>query len=356
MTQAPDDLGIDLMSGTFYEREPYDAYAWMRANAPVYYDEPNDLWAVASYAGVKAASVDTESFSNAGGHPAQERPAAHDDRLRRPRARTPAPPRLRRASPPGGCGPWRTTCGPSATPSSTTSAKRGAATWCATSPPRSPSSSSATCWASRPTDRDDLLRWSDDMLKALGSPDPSLMEAAANAFVEYTDVHPPGLRRPAPPGLRRRPGRGPLSRHHRRRLARRRLPGARDPAHPHRGRRDHPPRDQRRDGRAPGPSRAGAAPGRRPRAHDRRRRGDAALGLAHQEHGPHDHPGRRAGRHVHPGRPGAHPPLPLGQPGRQPSSTTPTPSTSPAPPIPTWPSVSARISAWATSWPGWSSR
>ncbi len=38
----------------------------MRANAPVYYDEPNDLWAAASYAAVKQASVDTESFSNAG--------------------------------------------------------------------------------------------------------------------------------------------------------------------------------------------------------------------------------------------------------------------------------------------------
>ena len=39
----------------------------MRANAPVYYDEANDLWAAASYAAVKQASVDTESFSNAGG-------------------------------------------------------------------------------------------------------------------------------------------------------------------------------------------------------------------------------------------------------------------------------------------------
>src|SRR5271170_990504 len=64
---APDDLGIDLMDGEFFGREPHDAYAWMRANAPVYYDEANDLWGVASYAAVKAASVDTESFSNAGG-------------------------------------------------------------------------------------------------------------------------------------------------------------------------------------------------------------------------------------------------------------------------------------------------
>ena len=42
-----------------------------------------------------------------------------------------------------------------------------------------------------PQDRDDLLRWSDDMLKGQGSPDPAAMEHAANAFVEYTQyIHP----------------------------------------------------------------------------------------------------------------------------------------------------------------------
>src|SRR6516164_1306879 len=67
VTTAPAHLGIDLMSGEFYGREPHDAYAWMRANAPVYYDEANDLWGAASYAAVKQASIDTDSFSNAGG-------------------------------------------------------------------------------------------------------------------------------------------------------------------------------------------------------------------------------------------------------------------------------------------------
>ena len=67
MTLAPESLGIDLMSGAFFGREPYEAFAWMRAHAPVYYDEANELWAAASYAAVKQASVDTESFSNAGG-------------------------------------------------------------------------------------------------------------------------------------------------------------------------------------------------------------------------------------------------------------------------------------------------
>ena len=39
----------------------------MREHAPVFYDEANDLWAVARYRDVKAASTDTETFSNAGG-------------------------------------------------------------------------------------------------------------------------------------------------------------------------------------------------------------------------------------------------------------------------------------------------
>jgi cytochrome P450 family 142 subfamily A polypeptide 1 len=38
-----------------------------------------------------------------------------------------------------------------------------------------------------PEDRDDLLRWSDDMLKALGSPDPGAMDTAALAAMEYAD-------------------------------------------------------------------------------------------------------------------------------------------------------------------------
>jgi cytochrome P450 len=65
VTTAPQELGIDLMDGAFYGREPHDAYAWMRAHSPVYYDEANDLWAAASYAAVKTASVDTEAFSSA---------------------------------------------------------------------------------------------------------------------------------------------------------------------------------------------------------------------------------------------------------------------------------------------------
>ncbi|HVB43676.1 MAG TPA: hypothetical protein VNF47_13360 [Streptosporangiaceae bacterium] len=44
MARPPADLVIDLMSGTFFSEDPYPAFAWMRAHAPVFHDEANDLW------------------------------------------------------------------------------------------------------------------------------------------------------------------------------------------------------------------------------------------------------------------------------------------------------------------------
>lgn len=67
MTTAPAELAIDLMSGEFHGGDPYPGYAWMRANAPVYYDEANDIWAAATYAHVKSMGSDPATYSNATG-------------------------------------------------------------------------------------------------------------------------------------------------------------------------------------------------------------------------------------------------------------------------------------------------
>jgi cytochrome P450 family 142 subfamily A polypeptide 1 len=190
VTIPPEDLGIDLMSGVFYGREPHDAYAWMRANAPVYYDEPNDLWAAASYATVKAASVDTESFSNAGGirpkfgpipmmidfdapeHVRRRRLVSEGFTPKRVRAmedklRTVCDAILDKVCEDGRCDFVRDIAAP--LPLIMIGDMLGVA----------------------PDDRDDLLRWSDDMLKGQGSPDPDAMVNAANAFTEYSEyIHP----------------------------------------------------------------------------------------------------------------------------------------------------------------------
>jgi cytochrome P450 family 142 subfamily A polypeptide 1 len=63
-TLAPE---IDLMSGAFYAHDPFPAFAWMRRNAPVYYDEGNDIWGVTCYEDVRAVGQDPQTFSSTGG-------------------------------------------------------------------------------------------------------------------------------------------------------------------------------------------------------------------------------------------------------------------------------------------------
>jgi cytochrome P450 family 142 subfamily A polypeptide 1 len=58
---------IDLLDGRFYADDPRPLYQWMRSNEPVYLDRHNQVWGVASYDAVLAASKDPATFSSAGG-------------------------------------------------------------------------------------------------------------------------------------------------------------------------------------------------------------------------------------------------------------------------------------------------
>jgi cholest-4-en-3-one 26-monooxygenase len=62
--QHPD---VDLVSGEFWARNPHDELTWMRANAPVYFDERNEVWAVTRYHDLKHVSRTPEIWSSAGG-------------------------------------------------------------------------------------------------------------------------------------------------------------------------------------------------------------------------------------------------------------------------------------------------
>jgi cytochrome P450 family 142 subfamily A polypeptide 1 len=183
-------LEIDLLSGEFYGREPHDAYAWMRANAPVYYDQANDLWAAASYAAVKAASVDTESFSNAGGIRPKFPPlpmmidfdAPEHVRRRRLVSEGFTPKRVRAME-----DKLRLVCDSIID----RVCERGSCDFVREVAAPLPIIMIGDMLGVAPDDRDDLLRWSDDMLKGQGSPDPTAMDHAATAFVEYTQyIHP----------------------------------------------------------------------------------------------------------------------------------------------------------------------
>ena len=186
MTLAPHHLGINLLDGAFYGREPHDAYAWMRANAPVYYDEVSDLWAAASYAAVKAASVDTEAFSSAQGIRPKfpqlpmmiDFDAPEHVRRRRLVSEGFTPKRVRAME-----DNLRSVCDTLID----NVCEKGSCDFVKDIAAPLPIIVIGDMLGVAPADRDDLLRWSDDMLKALGAPDPSLMDASATAFVEYTD-------------------------------------------------------------------------------------------------------------------------------------------------------------------------
>ncbi len=58
---------IDFLDGAFYADDPHEKWGWMREHAPVYYDERNDVWGLTRYDDVLAASKDPKRFSNASG-------------------------------------------------------------------------------------------------------------------------------------------------------------------------------------------------------------------------------------------------------------------------------------------------
>lgn len=58
---------ISLLAGEFYAGDPHPYWAWMREHAPVYYDERWDVWALTRHADVLAAERDPATFSNARG-------------------------------------------------------------------------------------------------------------------------------------------------------------------------------------------------------------------------------------------------------------------------------------------------
>jgi cytochrome P450 family 142 subfamily A polypeptide 1 len=69
MPDHPTHPDIRLLDGYFYASDPHRHFDWMRENAPVYYDESGDppVWAVTLHEDVMAISKDARTFSNAQG-------------------------------------------------------------------------------------------------------------------------------------------------------------------------------------------------------------------------------------------------------------------------------------------------
>ena len=55
---------IDLMRGDFYANDVHASYDWMRENAPIYYDEKNNLYALSLYEDVMTISKNSDVYGS----------------------------------------------------------------------------------------------------------------------------------------------------------------------------------------------------------------------------------------------------------------------------------------------------
>ena len=176
-------VAVDLLSGAFFTEGARDAYRWLRDHEPVFHDEANDLWGVATYDGVRRVGTDTATFSSALGSRPEAGPmpwmidmdgADHAKRRRlvsggftpaRVRAMEPRVQALCDELIDGVC-------------------ERGECDVVADLAAPLPMIVIGDLLGVPPADRDDLLRWTHGMLASLTG-DPEGFEAAAVAFGEY---------------------------------------------------------------------------------------------------------------------------------------------------------------------------
>jgi cholest-4-en-3-one 26-monooxygenase len=174
---------IDLISGTFWGSNPHEAFTWMRANAPVYWD--GHAWGITRYDDLKAISKDPETFCNGGGIRADADPLQMmidmDDpehfRRRKLVNRGYTPKRVRARE-----DEVRSVC----TEIIDRVCEQGECDFVNDVAAWLPLIMIANDLGVEPEDRAQLLEWSDAMLSALTG-DPTKLEPATLAFIGYTE-------------------------------------------------------------------------------------------------------------------------------------------------------------------------
>jgi cholest-4-en-3-one 26-monooxygenase len=178
---------IDLVDGAFWGRDPQEELSWLRANAPVWRDPRNGIWGVATYDLVKHLATHPKLFSSAqgirpdyGGNPSMidsDDPAHVQRRNLINKGFTPRRVRDREDA-------IRRT----AVSLLEAASERGEFDLVADVAAWLPLITIGDLLGIAPPDHEQLLRWSDDLMAALGSDDPALKQAqaaAAGGYFEY---------------------------------------------------------------------------------------------------------------------------------------------------------------------------
>ena len=175
---------IDLIDGSFYGSDPYPAFAWMRANEPVFHDERNGIWGITKHRDIKDISKNPVDFSNAGGIRPDtgplpmmidmDAPLHHERRRLVSAGFTPVRVRAMEEN-------LRHVCDfilDQVSESGTADLVHDIAA-------PLPLIAIGQLLGIAAEDRPDLLRWSDDLMRGQGTTDPELIEKMISAFGEY---------------------------------------------------------------------------------------------------------------------------------------------------------------------------
>ena len=200
-TAASDRPEIDLVDGRSYAGDIHAALRWMRRHEPVYHDRANDLWAVTRHADITAISKRSDVFVNAKGYRPDAAPVPHMVAMDRPEHM------VRRNLVNRGFTPRRVSAYEGRVREICTRilddvAPHGECDLVRDVAGRLPLIVIADLLGVGAEDHERLLRWSDDLMRALGSKDPETLAAQVRAGLEYREycLRVVADRRSKPPG------------------------------------------------------------------------------------------------------------------------------------------------------------
>jgi cytochrome P450 family 142 subfamily A polypeptide 1 len=176
---------VDLVDGRFYA-DPHAALHWMRQLEPIYHDRKNDLWAVTRHADILAISKRSDVFRNGQGYRPDAAPVPHMIAMDRPEHM------VRRNLVNHGFTPRRVSAYEGRVREICTGildavAERGECDFVRDVAAQLPLIVIGDLLGVEPADHERLLRWSDDLMRALGSTDPVLLAAQVKAGLEYRE-------------------------------------------------------------------------------------------------------------------------------------------------------------------------
>ena len=180
---------IDLVRGDFYADDVHRSYAWLRENAPVHYDEKNNLYAVSRHEDVMMISKNSDVYGSHMGFRPDSPPMPMMACLDRPEhmirrglvSRGFTPRQVSRLEP-----RIREVC---IQVIEAAMQKQAAFDFVREIAAPLPMIVIADLLGVKEEDRDRLLRWSDDIMCALGAQDPVLIQRQATAAAEWAEYN-----------------------------------------------------------------------------------------------------------------------------------------------------------------------